>query len=252
MTPAAEATPAAAREAARTHAGASPRRTHQLYLGLTLLLIAMVAAGFWPGYFGPLLSTGVTRPWIVHVHGAVFTGWMALLLLQVVLASTGRIRLHQRVGNLGIAYGVLVLVLGIVVSFAAPVLHVQAGTWTLERAAGFLILPLGDMVLFAGFFGAAIACRRKPEIHRRLMLAATVALAFAGAARMSLEPPLVFLLVWLSPLLVAIAFEAVTMRRVHKVNVVSVAVLAVAFLRTFYRESDAWMAIGRALLEPFL
>ena len=131
-------------------------RTRLFYMAITLMLMAMVIRGFWPSYFGLLVSGSVTRPWIVHVHGAVFSGWMLLLLAQASLVATGRVRLHRRVGSVGIAYGVLVLVIGLAVSFAAPVLHVRAGEWTLDRAAGFMLLPLVDMVLFAGFFGSAV------------------------------------------------------------------------------------------------
>lgn len=227
-------------------------RPRTFYLGITLILIAMVVRGFWPSYFGPLLSGGVTRPWIIHLHGMIFVGWMGLLLAQVSLVFTGRVRLHRRVGNIGIAYGALVLVIGLAVSFAAPVLHVRAGEWTLDRAAGFMLLPLVDMVLFAGFFGAAIAYRRVPETHKRLILAATVALAFAAVARMSFRSPVVFLLIWLSPLFAAMAFDVFTRRRVHPVHFVSVAVLTVAFVRIFFMESEGWLKIGRALLVPFV
>ena len=84
----------------RESAMAARRLTHRFYLGITLFLIAMVIVGFWPSYFGPLVRTGVTRPWIIHVHGAVFSGWMALLLLQVALALTGRVNVHRRVGKI--------------------------------------------------------------------------------------------------------------------------------------------------------
>ena len=226
-----------------------PRR---FYLAITLILIAIVVRGFWPSYFGPLLSGGVTRPGIIHLHAAIFGGWMVLLLAQVSLVSMGRVRVHRRVGNVGIAYGALVLVIGLAVSFVAPVLHVRAGEWTLDRAAGFMLLPLVDMVLFAGFFGAAIAYRRTPGIHKRLILAATVALAFAAVARMSFESPVVFLLIWLSPLFAAMAFDVFTRGRVHPVHFVSVAVLTVAFVRIFFMESQGWLKIGRGLLVPFV
>ena len=58
-------------------------RPRRFYLAITLILIAMVVRGFWPSYFGPLLSGGVTRPWIIHMHGVIFVGWMTLLLAQV-------------------------------------------------------------------------------------------------------------------------------------------------------------------------
>jgi hypothetical protein len=227
------------------------RRGHQFYVGVTVVLIATVVVGFWPSYFATLVSGGVARPLVMHLHGAVFTGWMALLLLQVTLAATGRVRLHRRIGTAGLWYGGLVWLLGVVVSVAAPVMHVQAGEWTVDAAAGFMLLPLGDMVLFAGFFGGAVVYRHQPEVHKRLMLAATVALAFAAVARMVL-PPFQFALVWLAPMAAALVFDVVSTGRVHRVNVVTTAVMAVAFVRIFFVESAAWLAVARPMLQPFL
>jgi hypothetical protein len=228
------------------------RGTRGFSLAITFILIAMVLRGFWPSYFGHLLSGGVSRPWIIHLHGVIFSGWMVLVLAQVSLVCMGQVRMHRRIGHVGIAYGTLVLGSGLVVSFVAPVLHVHAGEWTVDRAAGFLLAPLGDMALFGGFFGAAIAYRRRPEIHKRLILAATVALAFAAVGRMAFESRVVSLLVRLSPLFAAMAFDVFTRRRVHRVYVISVAVLAAAFVRIFFMQSPGWLKIGRALLIPFL
>ena len=227
------------------------RRSHRFYVGLTLLLMATVVTGFWPSYFGTLLSGGVTRPLVMHVHGAIFTGWMLLLFLQVGLASSGLVRLHRRVGNFGIWYGAIVWVMGVIATFAAPVLHMRAGEWPLDQAAGFLILPIGDMILFGGFFGAAVRFRNKPEIHKRLIVAATVALAFAAVARMDLAPPL-FFLVWMAPMAALAAVDFVSARKIHKVTVMCAAVMAIAFLRILLIESEGWIAVGRILLRPFL
>ena len=51
---------------------------------------------------------------------------------------------------------------------------------------------------------------------------------------------------------VALVFDVITRGRVHTVTVVSTGVLALAFVRTFYQESEAWLVIGRALLTPWL
>ena len=153
----------------------------------------------------------------MHVHGAIFTGWMALLFLQVGLAATGRIRAHRRVGTFGIGYGAAVFVMGVIATFAAPVIHVHDGEWTAERAAGFLILPIGDMILFGGFFGAAVKYRSKPELHKRLIIAATVALAFAAVARMDFAPP-IFFLIWMAPMAALAAFDFYSTGRIHAVT----------------------------------
>ena len=240
-----------ARQLLRDQVVAAQRRGHQFYAGLTLLLIVTVVVGFWPSYFGTLLRGGVARPLVMHVHGAVFTGWMALLLVQVGLAASGRIRLHRRVGNFGIGYGVAVLVMGVIATFAAPVIHVRAGEWSVDQAAGFLVLPIGDMMLFGGFFGAAVKYRHKPEIHKRLIIAATVALAFAAVARMNLALPL-FFLIWMAPMAVLAAFDFRSTGRVHTVTAICAAVMVIGFPRLMLVESESWLIIGRAMLQPFL
>jgi hypothetical protein len=186
------------------------------------------------------------------VHGAVYTGWMLLLLLQVVLAATRRIVAHRKVGVVGIGYGVVLWVIGLVVTIAAPVMHVHAGEWTIDRAAGFTLFPLVDMVLFGGFFAGAIGYRNRPEIHKRLIVAATVALAFAAVARMRIASPPLFYLTWVSPMLAGIAFDLWTRKRVHPAYWISIAVMTVSFVRVPLRESEAWLKVGRALLAPFL
>jgi hypothetical protein len=229
-------------------------RARYFFLILSIFMTAIVLVGFWPSYFGPLLlRENALRPLVIHLHGAVFIGWMTLLLAQVALAATGNIRAHRKLGTFGIAYGCLVLVMGLIVTFAAPILHVREGEWDLDRAAGFLPIPIGDMVLFGGFFGVAIAYRRKPEIHKRLMLLATVALLFAAAGRMtSFVSAPAALLVWFSPLLIGMGYDIVTHRRIHPIYPTGLGVLLVGLLRIPLSASAAWLRIGRSLLRPFI
>lgn len=209
------------------------RRRPRFHGYMAVLMTAIVLGGFWRSYYGPLLRGAASRPWVLHLHGAVFLGWMVLLLAQVALVATGRTAAHRRLGTFGIGYGVLVLIMGLVVSFAAPLLHLAAGEWQMDEAAGFLIIPLGDMVLFGGFFGAAIFYKKKPEIHKRLILLATVALLFAAMGRLTflLGRGPIALTFWLSPLLIAIGHEAITKRRVHRVYVAGLAILLIGSAR---------------------
>jgi hypothetical protein len=147
-------------------------------------MAGVVVVGFWPSFFARLLRGDVARPALIQLHALVFLGWMGLLAVQVVAAARGNMRLHRRLGKWGIVYGCLVLAAGLAVGVIAPVLHVAAGEWSQDRAAGFLLTTLGDMTLFAVFFGAAVAYRSRPQIHKRLMITATVGLLFAAVGRM--------------------------------------------------------------------
>lgn len=216
-------------------------------------MVALMLVGFWPTYYGQLLTGNAERPLLIHAHGAVFTGWVALLVAQIVLAWRGRVRMHRQVGRVGIAYGCLVLTMGLVVGIAAPVMHANSGEWTRDRAAGFLLVTLGDMVLFGSLFVAAVAYRRKPEIHKRLMLAATVALLFAAVARIQAlqEMELVLAAIWLSPLLIGMLNDWRSRGRVHAAYVIGTSWLFIGAIRVLFSESEAWLPIGRSILAAF-
>jgi hypothetical protein len=235
--------------------GASPRSRParpKFYIGMALLITAIVVAGFGPSFYAVFL-TGAARPWIIHVHAAVYMGWLALLVLQSVLAARGRIALHRRVGSFGIAYGVLVLIIGLAVSIVVPAMHVATGEWTMDRAASFLPIPLGDMVLFGGFFGAAVAYRHRPEVHKRLIVLAFVALMFAGAGRLWFANSIPdVLLAWYLPVLAGIGYDFYKMRRVHPVYLIGAAIMAAWLVRIPFGESEAWLHVGRALLAPLV
>jgi hypothetical protein len=181
----------------------------------------------------------------------VFVGWMVLLVAQVSLAAAGRIRLHRTVGRWGIAYGYGVLAMGLVAGLAAPVMHFNAGEWSHDRAAAFLLTTIGDMVLFGSLFTAAVVYRNRPEIHKRLMLAATVALLFAAVGRLDylVSSNAVLVAVWLSPLVIGAAYDLVTRRRVHPAYIISTAWLVVGATRLLFADSEAWLRIGRPLLD---
>lgn len=233
--------------ALRAHAGRSP-----FYVGVSLLIVAVVLAGFAPSFI-LIAVDGRLQPWIMHVHAGVYLGWLAVLVCQAVLAARGKIAAHRRVGTFGIGYAVLVWLLGIYVSFFATALHVRVGEWSLDQAATFLTIPLGDMILFGGFFGAAIAFRHKPEIHKRLVLLACIAVMFAGAFRLSyVASRPVQVLVWYVPLVAGMAYDRYKLGRVHPVYWLGAAIMAVALLRIPLGGTQFWLRIGRSLLASWV
>jgi hypothetical protein len=167
--------------ALRPHATYSVR-ARRFYIALALFALVIAFVGFWPTYFGPLLAGGVEKPAIIHFHAAVYVGWLAIFIAQTTFAATGRLAWHVRLGRVGIGYGVLVIGAGLLAAFGMFAIRVEAGD--LARAQGSLVGPLLDMIVFAPFFAAAVAYRRKPELHKRLMIVATTALLIAAVGRM--------------------------------------------------------------------
>lgn len=150
------------------------------YLAMALLVATAVLYGFSFTVGERLIHPTVQRPWVVYVHAVVFTGWLALFLLQSALVRSRKVAWHKTLGYVGVGWGALIVVFGIATAvamarFNAHVLHEQHVP---------VVIPLFDVICFSCTFGSAVYWRRKPEYHRRLMLAATCALTVAGFGRL--------------------------------------------------------------------
>ncbi|HEX7238132.1 MAG TPA: hypothetical protein VF405_14280, partial [Gammaproteobacteria bacterium] len=196
-------------------------------------------------YFGPLLAGAVDKTAIIHVHAAVYVGWLALFMTQAVLAATGRVASHMKLGRFAIGYGVLVVAVGLITAFARFAVRVRAGEAAAAQAQ--LLGPLLDMLVFAPLFAAAIYYRRTPELHKRLMIVATTALLIAAVTRMPfLGRPanqLLLHLIWTAPILLAMAHDFWRQRRVHPVYVLGLVILVLEgpLVRAPARQSQLWM-----------
>lgn len=219
---------------------------HRFYIGIGLLAALIAAMGFWPTYFGPLLAGTGDHPPVIHVHAAIFSGWIALFGAQVLFAATGQIALHRKLGNFGIWYGGLIIVVGVMTAFSQFADRIEAGR--LEEAQTRLLAPLTDMIVFPLFFGAAVLYRHKPEIHKRLMLVATTTFLVAAALRMNfLGEPLprpMRLAVWFSPILFGMAYDLIARRSIHPVYIIGLASLYLLSMRGALVESKTWLAIS--------
>ena len=85
------------------------------------------------------------------------------------------------------------------------------------------------------------------------MIAATVALLFAAVGRMAFISALpLAALVWLSPLLVGMVHDKVTLGRVHPAYIIATVGLFIGGMRTLFEQSEVWLRIARPLLDALL
>jgi hypothetical protein len=121
------------------------------------------------------------------------------------------------------------------------------------RASLVVLYNLTDIFAFSGFFVTAMIYQRTPELHRRLILSATVALLSAAIGRVLTAGSLVYMLVWLSPIFASMAVDLWTKRRLYLVSIVSLAILVLtSFKVQVYSLSPLWQSVGHALIQPFV
>jgi len=139
----------------------------RVFLAVAVLFPIAVLIGFAPTYYlkfafanAPLPST------LVHVHGFLMTAWIMLFVTQVFLISKKKVKLHQRLGIAGVILAPLIVIIGAMTGIASAA---RGGGVPGIPPLSFLMVPVGDMVVFAILFGAAIYYRRQPANHKRLM-----------------------------------------------------------------------------------
>lgn len=150
-----------------------------IYLVLVTLITGSVLAGFAQTYLtmDRFSTTADALPMAVHVHGISFLAWYVLLVLQAVLVVTRSLRLHRRLGMVSLSLAAVMVATGMLVIAVRMDGGLQGkGFWS-----SFSLVILSNLILFAGFFVAAIHFRNLPDLHRRYMVLA--AATGSGAAQ---------------------------------------------------------------------
>jgi hypothetical protein len=192
------------------------RFDHMFFTSMALVMLATVFAGFAHTYYlAGLFRAPLPSP-IIHIHGAVFSCWILLLVAQTSLVSAGCVHMHQRLGVAGFFLGCLMIVLGVVAATDALARGAPAG----RDPQMFYIIPLTDILIFAVLFYFAFRRRLDPPAHKRFIYIATIALVTPAIARLPFafvyrKSPVVALLAE-SFLLVLVGYDLWSMSRIHR------------------------------------
>ena len=214
-------------------------------------IAAVVFAGFAPTFYLTSVFNGPALTPLAQIHGLVFTAWIVLFVVQTRLVAGGRTPLHRRLGVLGAGLAAAMTVVGVATAVAAAARgHAPGG----GDPRAFLIIPLGGIAVFATTVAAGIAMRRRPDMHKRLMLIANISLLDPAIARLPLEimaahPLVSFGLACLLGVAVAI-YDLATLGRVHRATLIAVPITAASQpLALYLGETDAWFRAADALIE---
>jgi hypothetical protein len=161
------------------------RRYDKVFFGcMVVLLLLIVFVGFARSYYlAGVFRAPLPAP-ILHIHGALNTSWMLLLVVQAFLVSAKKIKWHMTLGIAGFSLAVVMVGVGFVVS--ANQLHRYAHDPRFD-VLSFETIPFLEQVSFAVLAGAAFALRKKAAAHKRLILLATIVMMAAAFSRFPVQ-----------------------------------------------------------------
>ena len=227
-------------------------RDRQVYIWFAVFMPIIVLVGFARTYYLKVFFGNPPLPsLLVQLHGLVMTAWVVLFIAQVSLVATGRTKTHQRLGMCGAVLAALIVFVGVLTGIAGAARGASPGPPPLQ----FLVIPLGDMVVFAILVGTALYVRRRRlDIHKRLMLLAAVNLLAPAIARIPLHfietgGALAFFGLTDLCLLACVAFDTIRNRRLHPAFLWGT-LFVVAFqpLRLMLAGTDVWLRFATALV----
>ncbi len=155
------------------------------FTGMALVMLLVATVAFLPSIAQP---AGRRAPLslLAAAHGIIFFTWLLIFLVQSSLVATRHVAWHKRLGLTSIA----VFALMVPLAWTTTIAMVRRGSdlsGDLSVAIGNdmaaqAVFPFFNILIFAVLVVTALANRRRPEAHRRLMLFANIELMPAPLA----------------------------------------------------------------------
>ena len=225
------------------------RRERRFFTGMAIAMAVACFAGFAPSYYlKAQFGTPTLKP-LLHFHGAVFTLWMLLMIVQTSLISAAKVRLHRQLGIAGVVLVVLM------VGSGAAVIYGRGTTLTPgiphEMILAFLAIAVTALLLFPMLIGAAIVLRKNAAAHKRLMVLGTTVFLTAAIHRLmmwlvdpAVSPPVFFGATDLF-IVALVVYDFISRGRVHAATVLGgLAIIASQVGSLMLAGSATWMTFA--------
>lgn len=143
-------------------------------------ILLMVFWGFYKTYFG-LFPEFPNIKSIHHVHGILYLLWFALLIVQPILVTTGRVALHKVLGKFSYALVPLILISTHLVAQNQYRNDLQNGS--VEDAIAHQLLPFSATLAFVILYMLAMFNQGIRYRHMRYIIATSLVLISPGLGR---------------------------------------------------------------------
>lgn len=154
----------------------TPMSQDRFYFYSFIAMAILCLGGFVPSFFlRPQFFADPLPVWM-HIHGALFTLWYFVAIAQAWLILKNKQILHRELGFVA----ALIVISGFILTFVA-VAYLTATGQHVTGGAGFNLILTSAFTLCVA---VGVYFRRKPEIHKRLMILATALLTVPGFDRL--------------------------------------------------------------------
>lgn len=227
---------------------------NRFYFSLALSLTLLVFLGFMRTLYARPLFDLPPLPTLMQVHGAAFTAWFLLFIVQTRLIAAHNVKAHRTLGIVGVLLAVLVVAVGVMTAF-------ESSLATRPRGMGltspqFVLIPLTGITLFAIFIATAIVFRKRVALHKRFMTLAMVTVLGPPVARLMVLAGLQahFLAIQMAVPALFITWCLVSDWRkhhvVHPVYAIGGPLLVLSWpLRAVIAQTDAWAVVSSKIVQ---
>lgn len=235
-----------------------PRRKSRYFLAASCIALIITLVGFFKTFILPFARGTFSAPAVVYVHGGFLFLWTVLLVTQSVLIRVRKLKIHRLLGFLSLG-----LVLGVIVSTFAVGVYVMRRDFALgmgQTALSSLVGTFTSPIIFGVLVTVAIVYRWRPELHKRLMLLAMVAIIWPAFFRFRhyfptvAYPEFVFGLVLPQSMILAMmVWEKLSTGRVHAVYLTAgLGLITENFAEFYLFDSSGWRVLANWLAGFFL
>lgn len=138
----------------------------------TAIFIILIMFGIQWGFYQVYTSqfpNFIDKTVTIHIHGIVLMMWMVLLIVQPLLISTGRTKLHRKIGQVSWVLGPLVIFMLFLVGRNSFIRHSPVAPE--KEMLEVIVLDMRGWISFAIFWVLAMVYRKDPASHMRYMIA---------------------------------------------------------------------------------
>jgi RsiW-degrading membrane proteinase PrsW (M82 family) len=224
----------------------------------TAIFVIVIMIGIQWGFYRTYTSefpNFINKTTTIHIHGVLLMMWMVLLIVQPLLISTGRAKLHRTVGKVSYVLGPLIIIYLFLIGKGAYGRSI--GQISEQENLGTMVLDIRGLVTFAIFWAMAMFYRKDSASHMRYMIATGIVFIGPGVGRglisLGVEFPTAIMITDLVDLAIVgflLGYD-IYRKKNYKPFLVVFIVFLIGALLWQLRDSAAWQSFAKSYAALF-